>query len=357
MLIPQLFPRLVRHLRLTAANYVRPATPPFLVLFVTSVCNQRCSHCFVWQRLNQPDDLTREEYLGLSRSLGRVEHLSLTGGEPFLAPHLAEVAWAFIRNNGTREIYIPTNAFFPNRVIEAVRGILRERALKSLVIEISLEGGAAYHDRFRGVPGSFANALRTYDALVAEQRADHRLHIHANSAVAAENLAEVRDLTNFLFQRCPQIEHHNLALVRGDRRDPGLQAPPIDEYLDLYRHVRCLWASRERGRHGGIVEPLLQWTKCQTVRQRRQVTPCAAGRLSAVVYANGDVSFCETHPPVGNLRAQTFSQIWESHAANSLRRQVAARRCYCTNETFLWPSIIYHPMSLVRTLLQTRWRL
>src|SRR5271167_849141 len=94
------FQRLGRHLRLTWQTYAGRPCPPFLILFINSTCNQKCEHCFYWRNLNRRDDLTREELFGLSKSLGRVETLSLSGGEPFLRREFAEICRQFIRHNG-----------------------------------------------------------------------------------------------------------------------------------------------------------------------------------------------------------------------------------------------------------------
>ena len=82
--------RLVRHARITRQNYRTLPSPPFLILFINSICNQKCEHCFYWRNLNRKDDLTTEEIFALSRSLGRIENLNLSGGEPFLRPEFGE---------------------------------------------------------------------------------------------------------------------------------------------------------------------------------------------------------------------------------------------------------------------------
>jgi hypothetical protein len=73
--------------------------------------------------------------------------------------------------------------------------------------------------------------------------------------------------------------------------------------------------------------------------------------LNAVVYSNGDVSVCENHAPLGNLRQKSFGEIWNSPEAQALRKSIAAKACYCTNEVFLWPSITYQPQQLVRAMI------
>lgn len=347
----------LKYARVAAKNWDKHPSPPFLILFINSICNQKCEHCFYWRSLNQKDDLTLEELFALSRSLGRIENLNLSGGEPFLRKEFAEVCRQFIRHNKVREIYVPTNGYFTDRVVKQVSATLEEKSLGLFAVELSLDGMGEFHDRFRGSPGSFARSMETYDALAELQARDPRLRIHAISTATGVNMDEIRRLTTFLFERCPKMDHHNLAIIRGDRKNPTLQGPGLADYQRLYDYVRRLWAAREEGRYGSLVEPMLQWAKTRTAEQQRQVIPCRAGKLSAVVYANGDVSVCENHPPIGNLRQKSFPEIWQSEAADRLRASISARECYCTNEIFLWPSFTYQPLQLVRTMIGARvWR-
>jgi hypothetical protein len=153
------------------------------------------------------------------------------------------------------------------------------------------------------------------------------------------------------------MDHHNLAVIRGDRKNKSLLAPDLKEYEELYDYIQRLWSPREVGRYGAIVEPLLQWAKVATLREDRQVVSCLAGKISGVVYANGDVGVCEIHQPIGNLRKNTFPEIWWSDQAKALRESIARKECHCTTEVFLWSSVVYQPPELIRAMAATRpWR-
>ena len=145
--------RAVRHARITLKNYGGAPSPPFLIFFINSICNQKCEHCFYWRNLNRKDDLTFDEIVGLSRSLGRIENLNLSGGEPFLRPEFAEICRQFIRHNGVRQIYVPTNGTFTERTVRHVRRSSRRRTSTCSWSSISLDGMPEFHDRFRGQRG------------------------------------------------------------------------------------------------------------------------------------------------------------------------------------------------------------
>jgi molybdenum cofactor biosynthesis enzyme MoaA len=85
-----------KHARLNWQSLALPDVrrPPFLILFINSLCNMKCEHCFYWQQLNQRDDLAFEEILSLSE---------------------------IIKKNGVKEIYVPTNGYFADRTINAIR--------------------------------------------------------------------------------------------------------------------------------------------------------------------------------------------------------------------------------------------
>jgi len=345
--------RIARHTKLTwkASEMGKLATPPFLVLFINSICNLKCDHCFYWRNLNQRNDLSLEEIKALARELEPFENLNLSGGEPFLRKEFAEICRFFITNNGVKEIYVPTNGWYTDKTITALESIFEEKSLRYFVCELSIDGMPEYHDKFRGAQNSFKKLIETYDRLAEFQKREPRLRIHSISTATNQNLEQIKELTTYLYARCPAMDHHNLAVIRGDRKDPSLLTPDLGEYQALYEYIRRLWAPREQERYGAIVEPMLQWAKMRTLEEKKQVVPCKAGVISAVVYANGDVSVCEMHKPLGNLREKTFREMWFSPEAQKLRRQIAAKECWCTTEVFLWSSIVYQPGQLARAML------
>ena len=348
--------RINRHAKLSlfALNQRKRATPPFMIVFINSICNLTCEHCFYWRNLNQRDDLTFEEFRKLSLELGEFENLNLSGGEPFIRSEFADICGLFLGHNKVKRIYVPTNGYFTERTETQLKQVFQSESLQSFACEISLDGMPEYHDRFRGNPKSFAKAMETYDMLAEMKKREPRLLIHANTVAMSENMEEAWRLTEYLHQRCPAMEHHNLAIIRGDRKNQSLRGPALEQYKQLYEHVAEVWKDRDETRFGSIVEPLLQWAKVKTIETSSQYVPCKAGNLTGVVYANGDVSVCESHPPLGNLRQKSFFEIWDSQEADLLRDRIRAKECYCTNEVFLWPSIVFQPVQLTKALVHLK---
>src|SRR6202795_3258431 len=123
----------------------------------------------------------------------------------------------------------------------------------------------ASYDWDMGNPKSFEKAMETVDMLARLQKEDSRLRIHSNTVAMSENMDEIWELTEYLRKRCPSMEHHNLAVIRGDRKNPSLQGPALEQYKQLYAHVAEVWKDRDEKRFGSVVEPMLQWAKVKTI--------------------------------------------------------------------------------------------
>ncbi len=345
--------RIRRHLRLSRRALAKRnvGTPPFLILFINSICNQACDHCFYWQNLNQRDDLTKDELFRLAESLGPIENLSLSGGEPFLRPELGEICRKFVDETGVKRIYTPTNGSFTEKTITQLREAFKHPGLENFTVELSLDGLEEAHNAMRKDPQGFAKSMRTYDALAEYQKEEPRLDIHSISTCTGENVDEIAQLSQFLVDRCPAMAHHNIAMIRGERKKATLQGPKLEEYRRLVQETKRIWRVRGQGRFGGIVDPMLHWGKIRAAETQTQAIPCTAGKLIGVVHANGDVALCEEREPIGNLRSNTFPEIWSSVAGQQQRCAIKNKECHCTSEVFMWPSIVFQPKSLVRGMI------
>ena len=95
-----------------------------VVFFVTSICNEKCRHCFYWEELNQKGDLTFEQIRRISETMPAISDLWLSGGEPFMRKELAEILELFYRNNDIRWVNLPTNGLFAERAHRCLDRVL-----------------------------------------------------------------------------------------------------------------------------------------------------------------------------------------------------------------------------------------
>ena len=302
--------RIQRHadLSLRARQHKKRDTPPFLIVFINSICNLTCEHCFYWKELNQRNDLAFSDFEQLTSDLGQFDTLNLSGGEPFIRADFAEICGLFITNNGVKQIYVPTNGYFTDKCEKSLRKVLQHKTLDRFVCEISLDGMPEYHNRFRGNPKSFGNAMKTYEMLARLQDEDPRLRIHVNTVAMSENIGEAWRLTEYMHDNYPRVEHHNLAVIRGDRKNPSLTGPALEQYKRLYDHIREVWKDREEGRFGSLRRTHAPVREGQDHRGRVAVCAVQGGRIVG-----------------SHLRQWRCLRLRESRAARQPARQAILR--------------------------------
>ena len=122
---------------------------------ITRQCNLKCVHCYAKAKVTPTEDeLTTAEGMALIDDLSMfgVPVVLFSGGEPLMRPDLPELAQYAVAK-GMRAV-ISTNGTLITR--EKAR-IFKDLGLS--YVGISLDGTAAINDRFRGVPGAFAEAM------------------------------------------------------------------------------------------------------------------------------------------------------------------------------------------------------
>ncbi|HDK17129.1 MAG TPA: radical SAM protein [Nitrospirae bacterium] len=317
-------------------------TPPSLIFFITSLCNARCLHCFNWENLNRKDDLDLEEIKRLSDELGPIDSLLISGGEPFLRKDLVEICSLFFTNNKVGALSIPTNGLETLNIGSKVMDIVKAACGKKVYINISLDGTEHIHDKIRQVPGAFKKAIETYSCLANLEKDNPNLTISITTTVSSQNYNDLFKLFNDLKVLIPDCRNINFAFLRGLPKDKTLELPPADDLIRLNKHANELFSGNQ-SIIGKSIDEVIFKLKLKTLIKKTQVLTCAAGSLIGVVDANGDVRCCELLPPVGNLRTDTFRDIWKSKEAGLEKDNISAHKCWCTHECFFLPTILAHP--------------
>ncbi len=131
-----------------------------LLIHLLDGCNLRCKHCYLNAHENGkhllPLDLVKRT-LTEAHELG-IKSVQLSGGEPFLHPHIHEILRSTIGK--TFAVTMSTNG----TLIDDESAELLAKMRASIVT--SIDGPAAYHDTFRGKKGSFAKAEECIARLV-----------------------------------------------------------------------------------------------------------------------------------------------------------------------------------------------
>ncbi len=336
-------------------------TPVTLIFFVTARCNLRCSHCFYWQEINTASDaeLSIDEIRRIARSFEHPVSLSLTGGEPFIRRDLVEIIEAFQAGCGTRDVGIATNGTLTQHTVNTIHSILKAGSLSSLGVQVSLDGLEETHDGIRGVKGSFQKAMATIRELKKISAHYPRFQLKTALAVQKGNLPELKEYVEYLLPlkiplrfnivRGGNFGVFNLPKIASSGFDPKDQNSAfltLEEIKGAYSLLKKM--SDENRFHFWPSRQQRIWElSIKMLEEHRSEIPCYARFMESVLYANGDVAFCELSKPVGNIRAfyDNFKELWKSEEADKMRKLIS--RCCCIHGCNLTTGLTFEPETVI----------
>jgi MoaA/NifB/PqqE/SkfB family radical SAM enzyme len=357
----------LRYAREGAESILLTRKPLFLTVFVTARCGMSCGHCFYREELEQGDihsELSLAEFDQMTRKLPRFPKLIITGGEPFLRPDLAEITELFYENaSQARQITIPTSGVHTERVVDLVRRVLLPRPDLILEIQLSIDGVGEDHDRVRG-KGSFDKLMATYAALKPIQDENEGLRIRFNFTFSPVTQGWFEETFRYVTETLGN-PYFDMVLVRRTTADDGFDGK-VD--IELYREATALMQAQELRRAGTSRFKRILAQRVQVERDiisehhadRRVMTGCCAGTLTAIVSETGDLRPCEIlDTSFGNLRQNDFdfAKLWNNGVAHAHRRFVKETGCFCTFETTVRTTMSFQPRwvgRMVRGYLKAR---
>lgn len=325
--------------------------PRFLTYIVTFTCNARCVMCDSWKKPS-PDDLSLPEIERIFRQLPAMDFVRLSGGEPFVRPDLPEIAGLVEQHLRPLCLHITSNGFLTERIVRYCETRTKRTPLRLL---ISIDGMADKHNAVRGRDTAWSSATATLKAL-AGRRHELNLILSVNQTIVdAGGMEDYQRLREFLkplgIRNNVVMAYDGSATYSAD--EPGDAAPPhptgftpygdfspgeIGEFLQRVETdlADAAWADRAAKQYylRGIRNRLLTGLKSPNPK-------CVALNSHLRVMPNGDVPVCQFNSGrVGNLRQQSFAEVWRSAAAETHRRWV--RACPgCWAECEILPSALY----------------
>ncbi|MHB8735622.1 MAG: radical SAM protein [Terriglobales bacterium] len=271
-----------------AVRAARHRIPTSVHIDVTYRCNERCAHCY----LDHEDhgELTTAELIGVLDQLAAAGtfFLTLSGGEVLMRRDFFELV-AHARRLQF-DVKVKTNGVL---IREAQARRLRELGVRQLQLSV-YSHRPEVHDGITGIPGSLQRTLQAIRFLK-----DQGLNVTMANVLMRQNMDDypgtqrlARELgvrfeldptitpmmdggTEVLGLRIPQSRLEEVFADASLRKEDPEEEPPLAEVLDS--------------------------------------SPCGAGHSTCYVSPYGDVYPCVQFPlPCGNLRQQSFREIWES---------------------------------------------
>jgi MoaA/NifB/PqqE/SkfB family radical SAM enzyme len=299
-------------------------------------------------------ELSLEEIKRISRSMDNFLWVLFSGGEIYLREDLVEISRTFYENNKPVILTYPTNGLLPELIKERTEEILKHCRKSVVVVKLSLDGLGAAHDSLRHVPGNFKRLMQTYEALGGLLENYSNFEIGINTLFCSENQYRMNGDNGIIeFVRgLDKVRTHTLSMVRGGLKEERYKAIDLKEYHKAIRtleknlkapqaQVYTFMGARFKAAQDNLQRRLIY----QTMRQKRRLIPCYAGRLNLVLTEMGDLYPCElSDQKIGNVRDHGYDvkKLLDSPGAKKAIDKIEPGACYCSHECYFTTNILFN---------------
>ncbi|MBF0491144.1 MAG: radical SAM protein [Candidatus Omnitrophica bacterium] len=298
--------------RVLRSNVMRLRYPSKLSFAITYRCNLKCGMCSIWKRSRIPE-LTTAEIEAFFKKSNNFSWVGLTGGEIFLREDIIDIVRVTLKHcKNLCVLHFPTNGYLKDRILLRVGEMLKLKPPR-LFVTISVDGPPQIHDRLRGVPGSWKNAVETFIALRGMPGVSPYLSMtlsHGNLGTIDETISSIRDvypdfdpdkMMNFnIFQ----TSSHYYANTDLGRLDESLLMKDVEKALTVVGG-------------GSTFKNYLQKNYLKLYesffRSGKSPLPCQALSASCFINPYGDVFPCAVFDKtIGNIKDPLFTlgDVW-----------------------------------------------
>ncbi|WP_168564375.1 radical SAM protein [Crateriforma spongiae] len=325
--------------------------PRMLTYTVTFGCNARCIMCDSW-KMPTDDDLRLNDIKHIFRQLPTMDVVRLTGGEPLVRMDFTEIANLAIKTLRPLMLHVTSNGFLTKRLVDFCEK--RDRSVP-LELLISVDGMGEKHNQIRGSNLAWPSVVKSLQEL-APRRKELNLKLAVNQTVVdAEGADHYRQLQAML--RDMNVPHHlviayDTSATYNVQRELDVAPKAPGEFLtfgdlDTLKLDALLEQAEQDTGHLPWGERIAKRYYLRGIRNRivhgqaSPNPPCVALTSHLRLFPNGDVPTCQFNSRiVGNLREQTFDEVWHGLKISESRDWV--RSCPgCWAECEVIPSAVY----------------
>lgn len=308
-------------------SHMRTKTHGSIIL--TYRCNAKCNMCAVWHYPSKPSE---EIGLDVIRKLPEMFFTNVTGGEPFIREDLPDII-SELRKKAKR-IVISTNGYFTDRIIELCKRNL------DLGVRISIEGSPESNDKIRGLRDGYWRTKETLRKLQELGMKDIGIAITVQDMNCKDlvGLYEMAKKLNYEFATATL--HNSHYFHKYDNKVENKEAV-IGEFERLIKELMRSRKMKEWFR------AYFNYGLINYIKGNPRLLPCEMGRDGFFLDPWGDVLACNgmiEKMPIGNLKEQSWDEIWNSKRAREVRQEVKSCKKNCWMIGSVAPAIWHHPI-------------
>jgi MoaA/NifB/PqqE/SkfB family radical SAM enzyme len=311
--------------------------------------------CNVYEK--KVKNLKPDEYARVFASLGKAPYwFTMSGGEPFLRKDIVEVCKLAYDYCKPGIINIPTNGSLSDIVPRRVEEIIINSPETDIIINLSLDQIGEEHDKIRGFPGNWENAMKTYKAL-SELRKYPNFTLGIHTVISNYNVEKFPEIYTELIKMDPDSY---ITEIAEERVELGTIGEPITPTIEEYSTaIDFLISEMKKDKLAGVarIARAFRYEYYELVKKflvtNDQVIPCFAGIASCQISPDGDVwPCCIRADSMGNLRENDydFMKIWNDQQAGKIRKSIRNRECACPLANASYTNLLISPSSLSRVV-------
>lgn len=285
----------------------------FASIITTYRCNSKCHMCNIWQY----PTCREEEILPADiAKLPPIPNINITGGEPFLRDDLGE--FLDVLRPKAKRVVISTNGYWTERVLSIAR------KHPWIGVRISIEGLPKANDELRGIPNGFDHGIRTLAELSHLGLKDIGFGITLSDR-NVKDLMELYHLAKMLHVEFATAAVHNsfyFHKLDNQFEDPQAAVEQLKRLSDeLLESRRVKDWFRAYFNHG----------LANYIKGNPRLLPCKMGSEAFFVDPLGEIRPCNGGGglSMGNIKKNSFNEIWNGERAAEVRRQIAACQSNC----------------------------
>jgi len=305
-------------------------------LIITYRCNSKCHMCNTWQYPSKENEEFSHELV--DQLPDRIKFINITGGEPFLRDDLDNIIQVALTK--TRRLVISTNGYFTKKIVK-----LTEKYGNRIGIRISIEGLPKTNDELRGMNDGFDRGFRTLITLYNMGIKDIGFGMTVSDKNAKDMIALYHLANTIGLEFATATTHNSFYFHKHDNKYKN------DEVVaDAFEKIAAELLKTNKPKNW--FRAYFNMGLANKVRGGKRPLPCETGTDVFFLDPYGNIMPCNgsDEPMImGNLKNQTFDEIWQSSKADEIRKQVKK----CPKQCWMIGSA--SPAMKKRILVPSRW--
>jgi len=298
-------------------------------VIVTYRCNAKCNMCDTWNHPTKPEE---EIDLDVIEKLPNMFFTNVTGGEPFARKDFPEIIGR-LRTKAKR-IVISTNGFFTDRIVELCK------QFPDLGIRISIEGLQEANDLIRGIPDGYNLIQSTLQKLQGLGIKDIGFAVTVQDSNYRDLLVLYKMARELNYEFATASVHNSHYFHKWDNTIRNKD----EIIIELNKLIVALLRSKKAKEW---FRAFFNYGLINFVRGKPRFLPCEMGRNGFFLDPVGDILVCngmDKKEPLGNLKKQTWDEIWNSKRADEVRAIVkhCTKKCWMIGSAA--PAMYSHPL-------------